>query len=66
MKDHIETATKGFLGMLATGSGFYVSFLPQVEAWLRILSLAIGITVGVVSLISIIARHRSKKRGDNE
>jgi hypothetical protein len=54
------TTVKGTLGMLATGSGLYVSVLPEIEAWLRVISLCVGIAVGTASFISII-RHKKRK-----
>jgi hypothetical protein len=59
--NHITvTSMKGMLGMTATGSGLYVSTLPEIEAWLRIISLCIGISVGIATFISIV-RHKKKK-----
>lgn len=41
------------MGVFGTASGFIVS-LSAVEQWLRITSLVVGITVGVLSGISIL------------
>jgi hypothetical protein len=63
MKNFFEslgTATTGMLGVSATAGGFYVSILPMVEAWLRVLSLFIGCAVGIATLVSIIRKHKSK------
>jgi hypothetical protein len=60
--ESLRTATTGMVGIGATGGGFYVSILPKVEAWLRIISLLIGIAVGVASLISIIRTKRKNKK----
>jgi cytochrome c biogenesis protein CcdA len=57
---YVVTSTKGMFGMSAIGSGFYVSFLPEVEAWLRVISLIIGIAVGVATFYSIV-RHKKEK-----
>ena len=62
MKDLFDTQTaaaaKGLLGMSATTTGFYISILPKVEAWLPLISLLVGIAVGVASLISILWNKR--------
>lgn len=47
--------------MSATSGGFYVSTMPKIEAWLRFVSLVIGIAVGVASLVSIIRNQKNKK-----
>jgi fructose-specific phosphotransferase system IIC component len=58
----LATAAKGAVGMSATSGGIYVSILPKVEAWLRIISLLIGIAIGVVTFISIVrAKTKSRK-----
>ena len=59
--ESLRTVTKGLVGMSATGGSFYVSILPKVEAWLRIISLLIGIAVGIATLISIV-RTKNKSR----
>jgi ABC-type nickel/cobalt efflux system permease component RcnA len=38
------------VGMAAPILGFLISTLTEVEAWLRVISLLIGITVGLVTL----------------
>ena len=43
-------------GLIATASGLGVSMLPEIEAWLRILSLVIGCAVGVVSFLVIVRK----------
>lgn len=49
---------KGLFGVVAPVSGLTVSVLAQVEAWLRIGSLLVGISVGIVTLLSIIRGWR--------
>jgi fructose-specific phosphotransferase system IIC component len=58
----VVTAAKGAVGVSATSGGLYVSLLPKFEAWLRIISLVIGIAVGVATFISIV---RSKSKNKN-
>jgi len=50
----------GLTGVIATATSVGISFLPEVEAWLRIASLIVGIVVGVGSLI-VLARNWNKK-----
>jgi cytochrome c biogenesis protein CcdA len=62
LKGHyFVTTSKGIFGMSATGGSFYVSTLPEIEAWLRVISLIVGIAVGVGTLVSII-RHKKENR----
>jgi hypothetical protein len=51
-----DTIAKGFLGVAAPAAGAITSLLPAVEVWLRILSLVVGIAVGVASFWSIVRR----------
>ena len=50
----------GITGVIATATSVGISLLPEVEAWLRIVSLLVGIAVGVGSLI-VLARNWHKK-----
>lgn len=49
----------GLMGIMATATSVGISFLPEVEAWLRIASLVVGIAVGIGSLI-VLARNFNK------
>jgi F0F1-type ATP synthase assembly protein I len=63
--DHpVVTGTKGVIGVGATSTGWCLSALPEIEAWLRIVSLLIGIGVGVLTLLSLLHTvfSRGKKR----
>lgn len=51
---------RGLVGGGTALFAFVVSHLDQLEAWLRIVSLIIGIAVGIASLIQIIRRGRGK------
>lgn len=51
----------GMAGMFATATSVGISLLPEVEAWLRIASLIVGIMVGVGSLVVLAKNwHKSK------
>src|SRR6266516_6419350 len=52
------TAIQGVLGVSATTAATTVSALPTIEIWLRILSLIVGIAVGIVTFISIVRKMR--------
>jgi hypothetical protein len=49
-------AAASFTGLVATATGLTVSLLPEIEAWLRIVSLLIGCAVGLASLYAILKR----------
>jgi hypothetical protein len=51
----------GIMGVLATATSVGISFLPEVEAWLRIVSLIVGIAVGIGSLI-VLAKNWNKNK----
>lgn len=44
----------GITGIMATATSVGISLLPEIEAWLRVGSLCIGIVVGVASLAVIV------------
>lgn len=51
----------GMAGVLATATSIGISLLPEIEAWLRIISLLVGITVGIGSLAVIIKNWNKNK-----
>jgi hypothetical protein len=51
----------GMAGMFATATSVGISLLPEVEAWLRIASLLVGIAVGIGSL-AVIVRSWNKNK----
>jgi hypothetical protein len=51
----------GVTGIMATATSVGISLLPEIEAWLRVGSLCIGIIVGVASLAVIVKNwHKNK------
>jgi hypothetical protein len=51
---------KAAVGSTASLGAAAISILPQIEIWLRVLSLAVGLAVGIASLISIIRNMKKK------
>jgi hypothetical protein len=51
--DKYIAGLKGLLGGSTMLASYIASSLPEIEAWLRITSLFVGITVGVVTILSI-------------
>jgi hypothetical protein len=51
----------GITGIMATATSVGISLLPEIEAWLRVGSLCIGIVVGVASLAVIVKNWRKNK-----
>jgi len=51
----------GMAGIFATATSVGISFLPEIEQWLRMGSLCIGIVVGIASLIVIIRNWNKNK-----
>jgi hypothetical protein len=51
----------GMAGIFATATSVGISLLPEIEAWLRVGSLCIGIFVGIASLAVIIRNWNKSK-----
>jgi hypothetical protein len=51
----------GITGIMATATSIGISLLPEIEAWLRVASLCIGIMVGISSL-AVIVRNWNKPK----
>ena len=59
MSETNATIAKGAFGLSSVGAGTIASFLPQLEAWLRVGSLCVGIVVGLVTIYSILKKRKS-------
>ena len=63
---HIDTATTGAVGMTAPLAAAAISLDPLLDLELRILSMAIGILVGLASLAKlcydIYADHKARSK----
>ena len=55
MNDHQATFA-GLFGSATALGAFIFSLLPEIEQWLRLASLMVGIIVGIASLINIIRK----------
>lgn len=56
--ENVSDAIKGILGTLATTGGLLMSYLTELELILRIISLLVGIAVGLVTIRSIRRRKQ--------
>lgn len=54
------TFAKGMVGVIAPVGGTIVSTLQWLEPFLRVLSLLVGISVGVVTIWSLIKKTKEK------
>jgi hypothetical protein len=54
-RETASTVFKGVLGVSSTGGGLAAS-ASEIEIWMRIASLAIGIAVGIATFISIVRK----------
>jgi hypothetical protein len=55
---HVEfwASFLGVVGVAAPMGGFTVSYLPEVEGWLRAISLFVGICVGILAMFYHVIR----------
>lgn len=56
----IEFALKGIIGTASPLLGVVTSFQEQLEWYLRISSLVVGLAVGVMSLIAMVRKMRGR------
>jgi|GEM_PF-5842550 len=48
----------GLVGVIATGSGTAVSLIHQVEDWVRLASVTIGLVIGLLTLWRMMRRGK--------
>lgn len=56
--NHQHTLANGFVGMLATTGSVITSFQTELEWWLRITSLCVGIAVGLLTAYRMLIKKQ--------
>jgi hypothetical protein len=64
MHEHLTTVERGALGTFASIGSAAVSMVSQLELYLRVAGLCVGLAVGVVTLISVLHDLRKKQQKD--
>jgi hypothetical protein len=59
---HLSTVERGALGTFASIGSAAVSLVSQLEVYLRVAGLIVGLAVGVVTLISVLHDLRKKQK----
>jgi hypothetical protein len=62
----IQSQTHGVLGSMTSLLAFAISFLPHLEAWLRVSSLAFGTIAAIVSIFIMLEKRHIEKEKRNE
>ena len=60
MRADYDLAVKGIVGTVSPVLGVITSFQEQIEWHLRIVSLVVGLLVGILSLIAMIRKLRKR------
>ena len=64
MQQHFTTAERGALGTFASLGSAAVSMVSQLEVYLRIAGLLVGLAVGIVTLLSVLHDLRKKQKAN--
>lgn len=59
-EQHLGTVEKGLIGTFVTSTSVAVSIVAQIEVYLRIAGLLVGLAIGVVTLLSVLRDYRRK------
>jgi len=60
--EHLTTVERGALGTFASIGSAAVSMVSQLELYLRVAGLCVGLAVGIVTLISVLHDLRKKQK----
>ncbi len=52
--DQLKSAATGLVGSATSIGAAVYSMLPHLEAWMRLASVAVGLAVGIVTLVKIL------------
>ena len=66
MQDPNESLVQGIVGTSGALLATIISVLPQIETWLRISTLVVGLSIGLntIRLVMIKPKHRNKHKKD--
>jgi hypothetical protein len=64
LQHHMTTVERGALGTFASIGSAAVSLVSQLEVYLRVAGLIIGLAVGIVTLISVLHDLRKKQKAN--
>jgi hypothetical protein len=64
LHSHMSTVERGVLGTFASLGSAAVSMVSQLEVYLRIAGLCVGLAVGVVTLLSVLHDLRKKQKAN--
>jgi hypothetical protein len=62
LHSHLSTVERGALGTFASIGSAAVSMVSQLEVYLRVAGLCVGLLVGVVTLLSVYHDLRRKQK----
>jgi hypothetical protein len=62
LQHHMTTLERGALGTFASIGSAAVSLVSQLEVYLRVAGLCVGLAVGVVTLLSVLHDLRKKQQ----
>jgi hypothetical protein len=62
LHSHMSTVERGALGTFASIGSAAVSLVSQLEVYLRVAGLCVGLAVGIVTLISVVHDLRRKQK----
>jgi len=62
LQHHMSTVERGALGTFASIGSAAVSLVSQLEVYLRIAGLCVGLAVGIVTLLSVLHDLRKKQK----
>ncbi len=62
LHSHMSTVERGALGTFASIGSAAVSLVSQLEVYLRVAGLVVGLAVGVVTLLSVLHDLRRKQK----
>jgi amino acid permease len=62
LHSHMSTVERGVLGTFASLGSAAVSMVSQLEVYLRVAGLCVGLLVGIVTLLSVYHDLRRKQK----
>lgn len=59
-QEHTQELCRGMFAVLVNGLAVVTSTMEDVEYWLRVTSLIVGISIGILTLIPLVLKYYVK------
>ena len=66
MNQHYHTLANGITGMIAAAGSFAVTFMQEIECWLRLSTSFLGLIIALITIYNLLKGKKRNSSADDE